>query len=63
MLFNASTTSPKAKSTKHLTQLDQAYHEIALSTGQKKEAGFKSCKTAAASQLPLSDREFKDFNG
>jgi len=60
---NTSTTSHKAKSTKHLTHLDQAYHEIASSASHKKEAGFKRSKTTAASQLPLSGHEFKDFNG
>ncbi|HML74287.1 MAG TPA: hypothetical protein PKB02_07295, partial [Anaerohalosphaeraceae bacterium] len=60
---NTSISTHKGKSAKHLTQLDHAYHEIATSSGSKKEAGFKSSKTAAASQLPLGDHEFKDFNG
>jgi methyl-accepting chemotaxis protein len=60
---NTSTSSHKGKPAKHLTQLDHAYHEIATSTGSKKEPGFKSSKTAAASQLPLGEHEFKDFNG
>ncbi|MEN6308345.1 MAG: methyl-accepting chemotaxis protein [Anaerohalosphaeraceae bacterium] len=60
---NTSTTAHKSKKATTLTQLDHAYHNIASSTGQKKEAGFKSSKATAAGQLPLSDHEFKDFNG
>ena len=60
---DTATASHKTKPIKHLTQLDHAYHDIASSSGTKKETGFKSSKTAAASQLPLSDHEFKDFNG